>query len=123
MAGWAGLYGYLDRGLTGTRMLSAKLERDLPRIKLPVFVPYMSAQIRRIAPAAYLASGYVWDESGNMRINDLLSEAGLSFNYSIPYLKLFISENELTLYLPLWLSDPASDENRFEWRWLFSIIP
>ena len=121
--GGAGLYGYLDRGLTGTRMVSVKLERDLSRIKLPVSIPYLSAEIRRIAPAAYLASGYVWDEPEKMRMNDFLSEAGLSLNYSIPYLNLFIGENQLTLYFPLWLSDPALDENRFEWRWLFSITP
>jgi hypothetical protein len=58
-----------------------------------------------------------------MKINDILSEAGLSFNYSIPYLNLFISENELILYLPLWLSDPDSDEDRFKWRWIFSMTP
>lgn len=71
----------------------------------------------------YLASGYVWEEPENMKINDILSEAGLSFNYSIPYLDLFIGENDLTLYLPLWLSDPALDEDKFKWRWLFSITP
>ncbi len=119
--GGAGLYDYFDRELTGTRMVSVKLERDLPRMRFPISIPYLSREIGRIAPAAYLASGYVWDEPENMKINDFLSEAGLSFDYSIPYLNLFISENELTLYLPLWLSDPALDENRFEWRWLFSI--
>jgi hypothetical protein len=104
-------------------LVSAKIERDLPRIRFPISVPYLSTQIRRIVPTAYLASGYVWDEPENMKIDDILSEAGLSFNYSIPYLDLFISENELTLYLPLWLSDPDSDEDRFKWRWIFSITP
>lgn len=121
--GGAGLYGYLEQGLTGTRMVSARLERDLPSIRFPISVPYLSTQIRRIAPTMYLASGYVWDKSENIKINDILSEAGLSFDYSIPYLDLFISENDLTLYLPLWLSDPALDEDKFKWRWLFSITP
>ena len=121
--GGAGLYGYLDQGMTGTRMVSAKIERDLPRIRFPVSIPYLSKQVRSIAPTMYLASGYVWEEPENMKINDILSEAGLSFNYSIPYLNLFISENEFTLYLPLWLSDPALDEDKFKWRWLFSITP
>jgi hypothetical protein len=121
--GGGGLAGYLDLGLTGTRMVSARVERDLPRIKSPVSIPYFSREIRSIQPVFYAATGYVWDKQEEAAIDDLLSEAGLILSYRIPYLILFMSESRLSLYLPLWISDPQETEDSFKWRWVFSMTP
>lgn len=115
------LAGYLDLGMTGTRMVSARVERDLPRIKSPASVPYLSREIMRIQPALYAVTGYVWDKPEKLDIKDLLSEAGLILTYRIPYLNLFMSESRLSLYLPLWISDPQDNEDNFELRWVISM--
>ncbi len=123
LPGGGGLYGYLDRGMTGTRMIAARLERDLPQIGLPVNIPYLSGQIERVNPEIYAASGIVWDKSTRIDINDFLSEAGLVLTYEVPYLDMFISESNVKLYMPLWVSEPTEGEEDLEWRWLFSITP
>jgi hypothetical protein len=121
--GGGGLTGYLDQGLTGTRMVSARLERDLPRVKSPVSIPYLTREIRRVQPVFCAATGYVWDKPDKIAMDDLLSEAGLILVYKIPYLDLFMSENKLSLYLPLWISDPRENDDSFKWRWVFAITP
>ena len=121
--GGAGLSGYLRRRLTGTRILSLKLTRELPSIRLPLKMPVISGQLQRISPELYIVSGLVWERGKNPDPEDYLSEAGFTFGYAIPYLDRFINENRITLYLPLWLSGPGDNENELEWRWLFSLTP
>ena len=117
------LAGYLGRGSTGTRMVSARVERDLPRIKSPASIPYLSREIVRVQPVLYAATGYVWDKPEKLDVTDLLSEGGLILVYRVPYLNLFISESTLSLYLPVWISDPQENEDGFKWRWVFSMTP
>lgn len=119
--GGAGLYGYLDRGLTGTRMVSLKISKELSSIRLPVRVPVLYRQLMRVSPQLYFASGLVWERGHNPEFNDYLSEAGLTLAYDVPYLNRLVDESRITLYLPLWLSDPADGDGKLEWRWLFSI--
>jgi len=121
MEGGAGLAGYLERGLTGTRMISARISRDLPKLRLPVKLPIISDQLARIEPDLYLASGLVWERGNNPKFDDYLSEAGFNLRYRIPVLERFIDECRLTLHLPIWLSDPIDGDKELKWRWLFSI--
>ena len=123
MPGGAGLSGYLESGLTGTRMLSVRLSRELPTLRLPFRVPVLSNQLRKIESELYAVSGLVWERGNNPTVNDYLTEAGLRFRYNLPILDRFVEESRVVLYLPLWLSDPDTDEKEFEWRWLFSITP
>jgi hypothetical protein len=116
--GGAGLSGYLGRGLTGSRMLSAKISNDLPRIRLPIDIPFINQQLRSISPEAYLAGGYVWFPHQSSSVDKFLYEGGLVFEYRIPYLDLLIQESRLSLFLPLWLSNPSKGEHNFRWRWL-----
>jgi hypothetical protein len=121
LPGGGGMTGYLGLGLTGTRMVTVKLAREMPRMRMPFRIPVISTQLRRISPELYAVSGLVWERGNNPRIDDYLAEAGFTFEYVIPYLDRFIDENRITLHLPLWLSDPRGDEKELEWRWLFSI--
>jgi len=116
--GGGGLYGYYNRGLAGEKMLSAKLEGNLPRLKLPIRIPVFSNQLRRISPQVYAGSGLVWNRADEFSVCDFLSEAGLVFKYKIPYLDYLINENRINLYLPLWLSNPDDGEGNFAFRWL-----
>jgi len=116
--GGGGLYGYSNSGLSGEKMLTAKLERDLPQIKLPISIPILSAQLRQVSSQMYLGSGLVWDSTNEFRPEDFLSEAGFAFSYDIPYINNFINESRIWLYLPFWLSDPFENTNRIDWRWI-----
>jgi hypothetical protein len=121
--GGAGLTGYLNYGLTGTRMLSITVANDLPQFRLPVNVPLLSAAVKRISSEAYFAGGYVWDKGSSFSIDSLVWEAGFVLRYQIPYLDRVLDECRLSLYLPLWLSRPGKGETNFEWRWLVSLTP
>jgi hypothetical protein len=121
LAGGGGMAGYLGLGLTGTRMMTAKLARELPGPRPPFRIPVLSNQLDRVSAELYAVTGLVWERKNNPHIDDYLVEAGLTFEYVIPYLDRLIGENRVTLHLPLWLSDPSGDENEFEWRWSFSI--
>jgi hypothetical protein len=116
--GGAGLSGYLGRGLTGSRMLSAKISNDLPRIRLPIDIPFINRQLRSISPEVYVAGGYVWFPHQPASLDKFLYEGGLVFEYRIPYLGLVIPESRLSLFLPLWLSNPSGSEPNIKWRWL-----
>lgn len=121
--GGAGLAGYLQEGITGNRLLALTVSNDIPPLRLPVRIPYVSRQIGRIRSEIYLAGGYVWDDSSKFDLNKMLWESGLVLSYNIPGLNLILSESRLSLHLPLWLSDPPSGEDNLEWRWLFSFTP
>lgn len=121
--GGAGLSGYLGGGLTGTRMLSVRLARELPELRLPISVPVLSRELREISVELYAVSGLVWERGNNPSISDYLAEAGLQFKYNVPILNRFVKESKVVLYLPLWLSDPDENEKEFEYRWLFSVTP
>lgn len=119
--GGGGLYGYYGLGLSGEKMFTAVLERDLPRIKFPLNIPLISRQIGRISWMMYAGSGMVWNRAGDFKAANFLSEAGLGFGYRIPYLDYLINETVIRLYLPLWLSDPYENDNHFDWRWIVGI--
>jgi len=121
--GGAGLNGYGRLEASGTRMLSLKITNDLPRAELPIEVPCLSGQMSRVTSEAYFAGGFVWDDTIDAGFDDFLWEAGLHFEYQVPYLDLFMSENKLSLYIPIWLSDPHSGDESLKWRWLFSFTP
>jgi len=121
--GGAGLNGYVNLGASGTRMMSLKVTNDLPRMNLPVRIPYISKQVGRISSEVYFAGGCVWDDTLDVGFDDFLWEAGLHLSYPIPYLDRFIEENRLSLYLPLWLSNPPDGNKSIEWRWLISFTP
>jgi len=121
MPGGAGLSGYLDTGLTGTKMLSARLSRELPKPGLPMRVPILSGELRKISGEIYIISGLVWERGNNPDAGDYLSEAGFKFEYNVPILGRFIEESRIALYLPVWLSDPGAEDDEFEWRWMFSL--
>jgi len=55
------------------------------------------------------------------KLDNYLYEGGLALEYRIPYLNLLMSENRLSLFLPLWLSDPPPGEANFKWRWMISL--
>ncbi|UCC80527.1 MAG: M1 family metallopeptidase [Candidatus Zixiibacteriota bacterium] len=116
--GGGGLYGYFSRGLAGEKMITARLERDLPRIKMPIYIPILDAQIRRVSGQMYLGSGLVWDNSDEFKPEDFLSEAGFAFNYDIPYINKLIDESRIWLFLPVWLSAPFESDKKFDWRWI-----
>jgi aminopeptidase N len=118
--GGAGLAGYLEKGITGTRLFSTKITTDLPRLDLPLNIPYLTKEIARIAPEIYAVAGKAWSADNDI---DFLYEAGAVLEYQIPYLSLFISESRLRLFLPLWLSDVDQGQDKFMWRWIFSITP
>lgn len=121
--GGAGLEGYLNRGLTGTRILSIRLSRELPSIRFPLKIPIVPGQLRKVSWELYFASGLVWERKEDSGFDNFLSEAGFVFGYDVPYLDRLVGESRLVLFLPLWLSDPSGNEREFEWRWLFSVIP
>jgi hypothetical protein len=117
--GGAGLFGYLDFGISGTRMLAGRISNDLPNLKPPIDIPFLSSEMRKIKPEVYFAGGRVWSPGDD---NDkFLFESGFVFSYRFPKLDLFISENSLSLCLPLWLSNPADGEKKTNLRWLFSL--
>ncbi|UCE67131.1 MAG: M1 family metallopeptidase [Candidatus Zixiibacteriota bacterium] len=118
MPGGGGLYGYFKSGLTGEKILTAKLERDLPQIKIPVYIPILDAQIRRVSGQMYAGSGLVWDDAGEFKPENFLYEAGLTFNYDIPCINKLIDESRVWLFLPIWLSDPSENANKIDWRWI-----
>ncbi|MEE9553033.1 MAG: M1 family metallopeptidase [candidate division Zixibacteria bacterium] len=122
-SGGAGLSGYLDRGLTGTRLLSVRLTREMPSLRLPINLPVISRELRKVSYELYAVSGLVWERGRNPAVNDYLTEAGIRFEYKVPILDRFVEESRVVLYLPLWLSDPDDDEEELEWRWLYSITP
>ena len=120
MPGGGGLYGYFKSGLTGEKMLTAKLERDLPRIKMPLSIPILSAQLRRVSWQMYAGSGLVWDMVEEFKPENFLSEAGFAFSYDIPYINRLIDESRVRLFLPIWLSDPSENADKFAWRWIMA---
>jgi hypothetical protein len=117
--GGAGLSGYIDRNRSGTRLFSARISNDLPRVGLPFNIPHLSKQIRKIRPEIYFGGGRVWNP-GDFD-DDFLFEAGLVLEYDIPRLGLLIPENNLSFHMPLWVSDPGEGEDEIKWRWLFSL--
>lgn len=116
--GGGGLYGYLDRGMDGEKMITARLERNIPRIKMPVYIPILDDQIRRVSGQMYLGSGLVWDNTDEFKTENFLSEAGFAFSYDIPYINKVIDESRVWLFLPLWLSAPSDGDGKFDWRWI-----
>lgn len=123
MPGGGGLYGYYKLGISGNRILTGRLERDLPPIKSPFYIPVLSRELRRVSPQLYVASGLIWNNSDDFEPRDFVHEAGLAFSYEIPYLNYFMDEARLRLYLPLWLSDPIGDNDKFDFRWIVGITP
>lgn len=119
--GGAGLSGYLSKGISGTRFFSARISNDLPAPKLPFEFTAVNEQMQEIYPQIYFAGGRAWDRGGES--DDFLFESGFIISYKIPYLDLFISENRLSIYLPLWLSDPDEGDDNLKWRWGISITP
>jgi hypothetical protein len=118
MPGGGELFGYYKMGNSGRRILSGKLERDLPAIKLPFSIPVVSSQLSRVSSQMYIGSGLTWDDSDEFEPRDFIHEAGLAFSYGIPFLDKFIGENKIRLYLPLWLSDPFENRDKFDFRWI-----
>ena len=123
MPGGGGLYGYFKSGLTGEKMLTAKLERDLPRIKTPISIPVISNQISRVCSHMYIGSGLVWNNADEFKLENFLLEAGFAFGYDMPYINNFIDESRIWFYLPIWLSDPDENTNRIAWRWIIGFTP
>jgi hypothetical protein len=109
--------------MSGTRLLSGKISNDLPAVNLPVEIPILSDELQRIAWNIYFGGGYVWDNKMSHVFDDFVWEGGLEVNYRIPGLNLVISESKLTVFLPLWLSKPPSEESNIKWRWLISLTP
>jgi aminopeptidase N len=119
--GGAGLGGYLDRAISGTRIMSIQLSNDLPAPGLPLNIPIVSAQLSDINPRLYLAGGRVWSIENT--VDDYLFEAGFVLEYKVPYLDYLITENRLSLHLPLWLSDLSDGDDNLKWRWAFTLTP
>jgi hypothetical protein len=120
-AGGAGLSGYWDRSLSGQEFAAGRVSNDLPRIKLPVNIPYIKHELEKIASEIYFASGYIWDDTGAHGFDNFLWEAGLAFNYRSPFINRLLDEAQISFYLPLWLSDPDPGDKRLKWRWIISI--
>jgi hypothetical protein len=116
--GGAGLSGYLSRGISGRRMISARVTNDLPVPRMPTGILFLSKQVQRIGAEAYFAGGKVWDPNDDI---DILFELGAVISYDLPYLDLVLSESKLSLHLPFWLSDPSEGAGGLKWRWLFSL--
>jgi hypothetical protein len=121
MPGGGGLYGYYKSGISGNKIISGKLERDLPAIKLPLSIPVVSREVSRISSQMYIGTGLTWNNRGDFEPRDFVYETGLAFGYEIPFLDRFINENKIWLYLPLWLSDPFENRHNFDFRWIMGL--
>ncbi len=121
LPGGAGLYGYYDRKISGNKLIAVNVLKDLPEFNLPYSIPILSGEIAKIQTQIYLNGGHTWDSGTKFKTNNMLWESGLIFKYRIPYLDLFMDQSRMSLYLPLWISNPANGEHNFKWRWLISI--
>jgi hypothetical protein len=71
----------------------------------------------------YIGSGIIWNNSDDFEPGDFIHEAGLAFNYAIPFLDNVLEESDINLYLPLWLSDPFEESENFDFRWIVGFTP
>jgi len=100
--GGGNLRGYYDQPRSGKRLLAATFEirRRLPLIRLPLVAFYDVGRLQHVDG-----------------VQETLADAGLGLRFEARFGPVSLSDVELRLDFPIWVSDPLPGERRRKFRW------